>query len=164
MSSKPVLILVPGSFSLPAFYSTIIDATVAKGYEIHALNLVTVGKKPGALPTVADDAAHINKTVTKYADDGRDVVLICHSYGGVPTTESIKGVSKTEREKEGKKGGVVRVAYITALVPAVGSSGGALMASASTPAPEGLMLPDAVSDIFLLLVPISPTPGVRLQE
>jgi hypothetical protein len=161
MASKPVLILVPGSFSNPEFYSTVIDAIAAKGYEIHGVNLglhipipstycstnspVTVGKKPGNLPSVADDAAHINQTVTEFADKGKDVVLIAHSYGGTPMSESIKGIGKAEREKAGKKGGVVRVAYMTALVPAVGVSAGALMAVANTPAPEGLMLCDAVS-------------------
>ena len=113
---------------------------------------MTVGKKPG-LPSVADDAAAIKQTVNKFADEGKDVVLIAHSYGGTPTSESIKGVSKVEREKEGKKGGVVRVAYMTALVPAVGESDGALMATAQTPAPEGLMMADAVCT----LKPISQT-------
>jgi hypothetical protein len=102
-----------------------------------------VGKKPG-LPTMADDAAAIKQTATKFADEGKDVVIIAHSYSGTPTSESIKGISKVEREKEGKKGGVVRVAYMTALVPALGGSSGALMAVAQTPAPEGLMAVDAV--------------------
>jgi hypothetical protein len=107
---------------------------------------VTVGKKPG-LPSVADDAAAIRQTVTKFADEGKDVVLIAHSYGGTPTSESIKGISKAEREKEGKKGGVVRVAYMTALVPALGTSAGSVMTVAQTPAPEGLMAADAVCTI-----------------
>ncbi|KAF2636920.1 hypothetical protein P280DRAFT_472787 [Massarina eburnea CBS 473.64] len=75
-----------------------------------------------------DDADHINAEAGKLADEGKDVILVAHSYGGVPTSQSIKGVSKAEREKVGKKGGVVRVAYMAALVPELGGSAASLMA------------------------------------
>lgn len=77
-----------------------------------------------------EDAALIAKEVEKLADEGKDVILIPHSYGGVPTTQSTKGLSKSERQKEGKKGGVVRIAYMTALVPAVGATGMSVLANA----------------------------------
>ena len=54
-------------------------------------------------------------------------MLIGHSYGGVPITQSTKGVTKAEREKQGKKGGIVRLAYMTALVPAIGQSAGSIL-------------------------------------
>lgn len=52
------------------------------------------------------------------------VILIGHSYGGLPITEAlkIKGVIKADRQKEGKKGGLVRLAYMTGIVAPVGSS------------------------------------------
>lgn len=49
-------------------------------------------------------------------------MLLAHSYGGIPATEALKGVTKAEREKEGKKGGVVRIGYLTCLVAEVGQS------------------------------------------
>lgn len=67
-----------------------------------------------------DDAAFIAAEAEKLADEGKDVILVAHSYGGVPTTESVKGLSKQERQKQGKKGGIVRIAYVTSIVPAVG--------------------------------------------
>ncbi|KAF2787983.1 alpha/beta-hydrolase [Melanomma pulvis-pyrius CBS 109.77] len=141
MSLKPTFILVPGSFSPIELYTTVVSALASKGYPIHALPLVTVGKKPGIPPSMHDDALLISQTATKYADEGKDVILIAHSYGGIPTTEAMKGVTKKEREKEGKKGGVVRLAYMAALVPSVGTSAGGLMASVNPP--EQYILPDA---------------------
>lgn len=41
---------------------------------------------------------------------------------GVPATESLKGVTKKEREQQGKAGGVVRIGYLTALVPRLGET------------------------------------------
>jgi hypothetical protein len=43
---------------------------------------------------------------------------------GCPASESLKGVTKKEREQQGKKGGVVRIAYLTAVVPCLGESVG----------------------------------------
>jgi hypothetical protein len=51
------------------------------------------------------------------------VVIIAHSYGGKPATESVKGLSKEARGQQGKQGGVVRLAYMTATAPEVGSAG-----------------------------------------
>lgn len=70
-----------------------------------------------------DNAAMIAAEATKFADQGKDVMLIAHSYGGVPASEAIKGLSKAERERYGKKGGIVRVAYMTTLVPDLGAAG-----------------------------------------
>ena len=43
-------------------------------------------------------------------------------------TESTKGLRKEERQAQGKKGGVVSLAYMTALVPAVGTSAAGVLA------------------------------------
>lgn len=69
-----------------------------------------------------DDAAFIAKEVQVLVDKGKDVVLICHSYGGTPASQSTKGLSKAERLAEGKDGGIVRLAYMTAVVPTLGAS------------------------------------------
>lgn len=130
--SKPSILIVPGSFALPEFYDEVVTPMAAKGYAIKAIHLPSVGLKTGPRegepPTMYDDAAFIAKEVTKLADEGKDVVLIAHSYGGAPTTESTKGLGKAERQKAGKKGGIVRLAYLTALVPDVGQPAGAILA------------------------------------
>ncbi|MCJ1435194.1 hypothetical protein MMC27_004566 [Xylographa pallens] len=124
--SKPSILLIPGSFALPEFYDPIVDAVAAQGYEIRGLHLPTVGLKTGpregAPPSMYDDAAFIAGEVEKLADEGKDVILIAHSYGGIPATESTKGLRKEERREKGKKGGVVALAYMTAVVPALGVS------------------------------------------
>lgn len=125
--SKPSILLIPGSFSGPDAYDPVFEAVREKGYEIRGLHLPTVGLRkregrPGEPPTMYDDAVFIRREVEKLADEGKDVILISHSYGGVPTTESTKGASKAERESQGKKGGVVHIAYMTSVVPAVGES------------------------------------------
>ncbi|KAF2019376.1 alpha/beta-hydrolase [Aaosphaeria arxii CBS 175.79] len=134
MSSKPAIVFVPGSFAPAPLYDNLHKPVESHGLSLTVVDLVTVGKKPGPPPTIYDDASHIASVVSKLVDEGKDVVLICHSYGGIPTTQSTKGLTKKEREAEGKKGGIVRLAYMTALAVDVGMSAqGALEGAATGP-------------------------------
>jgi hypothetical protein len=137
--SKPSLVFVPGSFALPEFYDNIFDPLKGQGYDIHALHMPSVGLKEGPRPegphTMADDAAYIAKIVEKLADEGKDVVVVGHSYGGVPVTESVRGLDKPTRQRQGKKGGIVRLGYKTCLVPDVGGTALTVLATSDV-APE----------------------------
>lgn len=124
--SKPSILLIPGSFGLPEFYNEVLDAVTAKGHDIRALHLPTVGASTGERgtgnPTMQDDAAFIAKETEELADRGKDVILVAHSYGGAPTTQSTKGLSKVERAQQGKNGGIVNIAYITCVTPGIGGT------------------------------------------
>lgn len=83
-----------------------------------------------------EDAAVIAEEAGALADQGRDVIIISHSYGGVPATESVRGLSKKARRAEGKQGGVVRLAYMASLVPALGAAANEVLTN--RPRAEGL--------------------------
>lgn len=72
--------------------------------------------REGMPASTYDDAVFIAKEAEKLAGEGKDVVLIAHYYGGVSVNESGTGVGKE------KEGGIVRLAYIAALVSAGGTS------------------------------------------
>lgn len=125
--TKPTIVMVPGSFAKPEVYDPIFEVIREKGRDIHGLHLPSVGLRalegrPGEPPTMYDDAAHINKELERLADEGKDIVLIGHSYGGIPVSQAGEGLSKEARQKQGKPGGLVRLAYLTCLVPAIGGS------------------------------------------
>lgn len=125
--AKPTIVLVPGSFAVPELYNPIFDAVRERGRDIGGVHLPSVGLKaregrPGSPPTMYDDAEHISKEIERLSDEGKDVIVIGHSYGGVPVSQSGKGLSKEERQKQGKPGGLVRLAYMTCLVPPLGGS------------------------------------------
>lgn len=136
--SKPTIVLVPGSFGLPEFYNQVLDPISAAGYDIEGLHLPSVGEsalkgRDGVPPTMYDDAAFIAEKVQRLADEDKSIILVAHSYGGVPVTQSTKGLSRKERESSGKKGGIVSVAYMTCLTPALGKSAAEILAGV----PEG---------------------------
>ncbi|KAI1436130.1 Alpha/beta hydrolase fold-1 [Xylaria sp. CBS 124048] len=124
---KLTIIIVPGSFAPAYIYDSVVNPVKEQGYEIKALPIPTVGPRPGVtgpgtFTTMYDDAAFIAKEIEALADAGTEVVLVSHSYGGFPATESTKGLSVKERQREGKKGGVVRLAYMTVLLGLPGQS------------------------------------------
>lgn len=68
-------------------------------------------------PTSLDeDIAVVRDTVTAISDAGKDIVIISHSWSALPISSALDGLSKTEREKEGKPGGVVKLIFIAAFV------------------------------------------------
>ncbi|RDL36076.1 uncharacterized protein BP5553_06688 [Venustampulla echinocandica] len=122
-ASKPVIVIVPGSFSPASLYQNIIDELQAAGYEATTIDLPTVGdSKKASGVTLNDDAVAIQGVLAEFADEGKDIILVTHSYGGIAGAEGAKGFAKKDREAGGKKGGIVRMVYVTALVAQVGQS------------------------------------------
>jgi hypothetical protein len=126
---KPAIVIVPGSFSPAPFYAITVDKLKAAGYTIvEVAQVPSIGRRDPEPPaTMYDDATFVSGIVEKIADAGNDVVIVAHSYSGVPVSESLKGLAKVQRQAEGKKGGVVRALYVAALIPRLGESLGSLM-------------------------------------
>lgn len=85
------------------------------------LTLLSVGGPTST--TAADDATYIQEN---YLDDlvfqGKEVVVVMHSYGGIPGTESVKGRTRRDIAAQAKKGGVVALVYMAAFLISAGQS------------------------------------------
>lgn len=115
--SKPVLICTPGAWHSSEAYKKVIPLLEAKGYEAKGHDWPSVTQAP--VDSFDADIASIREAVTKEIDAGRDVVVVTHSWSGSPVNSSMTGLSKTEREKEGKSGGVIKLVFVCAfMVPA----------------------------------------------
>ncbi|KAJ7721453.1 Alpha/beta hydrolase fold-1 [Mycena metata] len=120
--AKPEIIIIPGSFCSLKYYDPVVADLKSHGYSVHGIELETVGRRDTPAPSMYDDAAAIAALVSRLADEGKDVVLVPHSYGGVPTCEAAKGLAKSVREKEGKAGGIARILFVSSVVPKEGES------------------------------------------
>ncbi|MFD6531007.1 alpha/beta fold hydrolase [Streptomyces sp. NPDC060184] len=130
---RPTLVLVHGAWHLPSTWDLLRGELDTLGYPSLAVKLPTSG--PDAHGGVPDDAE-----VIRAACEGVDgpVVVIAHSYGGIPATEAVAGLPR-----------VRRLIYVAAFVPDVGESMYTMVG-----APE----PDAVEGMF----PISDDPRAQL--
>jgi hypothetical protein len=120
--AKPTIVIVPGAFTAEFMYTTLIDKLRGHGYETTFISNLTTIWKEGAPPTMFDDAAQIHSRCEKLADDGKDIVLMMHSYGGIPGTESARGLGKKDRQAAGQPGGIVSLVYCSALIAKEGQS------------------------------------------
>src|SRR5204863_10187278 len=118
---KPSVVIAPGSFSSSALYKDLLDRLEAHGYEAIYVHLPSTRHRTDIPPpTMEDDAKHIQSVTTPLVEEGKDVVLVMHSYGGIPGTESARGLAKADRQASGKKGGISSLVYVTALLTRVG--------------------------------------------
>lgn len=133
---KPTILIVPGSFCPVVLYTGVIDYLKHYGYEVVFAQYPSIGR-PDPLPlapaTLEDDAAYVNSVVGTLVNAGKLVLMVTHSYGGMPGTEGSKGFSQKERLAAGKAGGIIRVLHITSLVGRIGESLADLMGSEVAP-------------------------------
>ncbi|RDW74772.1 hypothetical protein BP6252_05914 [Coleophoma cylindrospora] len=109
--SKPTIVLVPGAWHKPTIYSGVVASLSKHGYPTISLPLPSAG----AIPPHKDfnrDVAAIRDCLTELVSNEKEVVLVVHSYTGLPGGEAPKGLGRKERESKGLKGGVIRYVVI----------------------------------------------------
>ncbi|RBR25731.1 uncharacterized protein FIESC28_01484 [Fusarium coffeatum] len=121
MDSKPTIVFIPGAWHSPDSFQLARDALQARGWETEAVAFPTVGAEP---PTkgVPDDAAEVRKVLEALAEQGKQIVLVVHSYGGVVGAQAVRGLGYKQRQKEGKAGGIITFLYLSAFVVPTGQS------------------------------------------
>ncbi|OAG42622.1 hypothetical protein AYO21_03207 [Fonsecaea monophora] len=139
MSSKPVIVFVPGAWHVPETFYLVVGELEAAGYETRGVKLASVGS-PEPLKDFQPDVEAIQQVLRPIIEDeGKEVLLVVHSYGGVVGNEAVKGLDKASREKEGKKGGVSHIYFCCAFA-----------------LPEGVSLMDALNQ--------TPLPWFRIND
>lgn len=112
-SKKPIILMIHGGWHYPKCYDPFLDRLRARGYTVLCPVLPTLGADTHG-KTPADDIAHIRGVVSPLFDAGEEVVIIGHSYGGIPACASTQGLGVEERAKEGKAGGFRSIIYLAA--------------------------------------------------
>ncbi|KAL3443001.1 Alpha/beta hydrolase fold-1 [Aspergillus insuetus] len=114
--TKPLLVILPGAFHTPESYRKVVDPLRASGYEVIGVDYLVTAKssEPDPNPNLSftDDAAALREKLTPLFDEGREAVLISHSYGSRPTTHTAVGQTTVERKRRGESGGVAAVINI----------------------------------------------------
>ncbi|KAH8924637.1 alpha/beta-hydrolase [Atractiella rhizophila] len=118
MSDTIAFVLIPGAtaFAGPCF-ARVTPRLQSLGYEVYPTNLASVGERPEGPASFEDDVEQISAQIRKL-----DIVVAMSSYGGFPGTQACKGLTAADRAKEGKKGGVVALAYLASFIPPPGKT------------------------------------------
>jgi pimeloyl-ACP methyl ester carboxylesterase len=90
--TSPSLLLVPGAWHKPEHLHLLVDEL--SGIDVHTMALPSIGDDPAALGDMYADAEAI-AAAAKAID--RPVVVVAHSYGGIPTTQALADASNVRR-------------------------------------------------------------------
>lgn len=119
---RPTIILIPGAFHIPAHYRYLIDHLASKGFKVCPVHNPSTRRDPPWPNTYHADAAAAASIILSEIEAGSDVVLMMHSYGGLPGGAACKGLLKKEREHRGQRlgqepttGGVIGLIYLASL-------------------------------------------------
>lgn len=123
MSSKPVIVLIPGGFCSPKAYAKLASTLEEQGYETIVIRLRTCTNSPGTDPstpewqalaqlTPFDDAKLVHEALASLVEQGREALLVGHSYGSLPMLASCQGWTTHERSAKGLQGGIKGVVYL----------------------------------------------------
>ena len=117
---KPTFVLVPGAFHLHSSFDQVIAELHSANYETRAGTLKSVND---ANASVSDDVTFLREELLlPLIEKGKDVVVVFHSYAGIPGSAAIRGLSKSERTSQGQKSGIIGLIYMCSFVPKEGSS------------------------------------------
>ncbi|OCL08443.1 alpha/beta-hydrolase [Glonium stellatum] len=125
-STKPSVVFVPGAWHHPAIFSSVEALLHEAGYaDTVGVRLPSCGADPPVSnrePDIIAIRSEIEGRITK----GKDIVLVAHSYGGIPTSEAVEGLppkaegENVEEQEQNSGGKVIGIVYICALVPDIG--------------------------------------------
>jgi len=109
-SHNPVVVLIPGSFGSAACYSRM--KPFLKGYEFVDVAFPSADPEDALSVTCQRDITHVRDAFMQpLIDEGKDVVVVVHSYGGV-ISACCKGLDKVTRASRGQRGGVIGLVLI----------------------------------------------------
>src|SRR3954468_3926934 len=86
--ARPSLVFVPGAWHSPAHFSPVISYLTNLGYHSVSAALPSTGSGI-SLTSFEPDVEAIRKAVLVELDRGQNVVLVTHSYGGIPGASAL---------------------------------------------------------------------------
>lgn len=118
--AKPTLIFVPGIWEGPFVFDDVSKRLQSYGYSTAYAPLLSTGHASPGNPTLLDDVQHIRGVIEPLVEEGREIVLVCHSAGGVLGAAAVKDLSLKNRGEDGKKGGISKLVFLSAGLAPVG--------------------------------------------
>ncbi|KAF4624451.1 hypothetical protein G7Y89_g13720 [Cudoniella acicularis] len=95
MSSKPTLVLVPGAWHNASTWNKVVSLMEAQQYKCVCVTLPSTLSNPSA--SLLDDITAVRDLIVAETTQGRDVVVVVHSYGGGVGVSAIKGLTKQKQ-------------------------------------------------------------------
>ena len=110
------IVFVPGMWHQASTFDAV-RALIPKKYDTISETLPCVAADDYSKVGLLDDIEFVRqKLLMPSINRGNDVVVVMHSFGGLPGSAAVEGLLKDERQKQGQAGGVIGLIYMTALM------------------------------------------------
>jgi len=94
MSSKaPAILIIGGGWHTPQSYSALTKQLELAGYDVHVPNLPSMNGSRPPNADLANDTDHVRSIAEGLVNEGSDLVVFMHSYGGQVGTNALHGAS-----------------------------------------------------------------------
>ncbi|RAK73203.1 alpha/beta hydrolase [Aspergillus fijiensis CBS 313.89] len=155
-ANLPVIVIVPGAYGTPEGFEKLQPYLSQAGYATHPESYPSCNPSDPANVSSAQDSAFLrdNVLLPLLDEQGKDVVIIAHSYGGVVAGGAARGLAKGTRRAQGQATGVIGLIYVVGNIALEGESlltavGGAYPPFITADKPsQGLSLIEPAMDIL----------------
>ncbi|KAH7027685.1 Alpha/beta hydrolase fold-1 [Microdochium trichocladiopsis] len=110
---KPAVLIVHGSWHRPCHYEFLTRQLEKLGFEAVCPALPSIGKDRLG-KSWRDDVMCVREAAQQLFDRNQQVVLLGHSYGGIPASAATEGLTRLERAAAGLPGGFCHAIYLSA--------------------------------------------------
>ena len=120
----PVIVIVPGAFGTPQGFEKLLPYLTKAGYTTHPGSYPSCNPSDPAKVSSSQDIAFLRDHVLLplLNEQGKDVVIIAHSYGGVVAGGAAKELAKGTRRAQGRSTGVIGLIYVVGNITLEGES------------------------------------------
>ncbi|KAI2884114.1 hypothetical protein CBS76997_8124 [Aspergillus niger] len=123
-ANLPIIVIVPGAFGTPQGFERLLPHLTEAGYATHPGSYPSCNPSDPANVSSPQDIAHLrdNVLLPLLNEEGKDVVIIAHSYGGVVAGGAARGLAKGTRTAQGQSTGVIGLIYVVGNITLDGES------------------------------------------
>jgi len=117
LTNRPIFVIVPGASQTPSHYAHLIHLLQSRGHGTLTALLPSGG---ATRPVSAEEDAEFirSRMLLPLLDtENHDVILVMHSYAGLPGSAAARGLGKAERAARGKKTSVLGQIFIATILP-----------------------------------------------
>ncbi|CAN8100547.1 unnamed protein product [Discula destructiva] len=119
IAANPDIVIVPGAWQIEPSWELFRGYLTDAGYNVSQVTLPSVGVSLTGLDVDVDATQAV---IDPLLDEGKDVVVLSHSLGGLIAANAVEGRGVAARSADGLDGGVVQLIYLAAFMAPVGAS------------------------------------------
>ena len=94
------IVFAPGAWHLPSCFDIVRADLESRGWSTEGVTYPSVGAEPPN-KGLADDTAAVRLVLERLVDQGKQIILVGHSYGGLAGGMASEGLGYMQRAKEG---------------------------------------------------------------